>query len=76
MCFTKKESVTVISVIITIHNKSCAIDKTPNECNKKELINETFRQLKETFPNLPHPTYALVEQNTYLNGKNQMIMDL
>lgn len=48
---------TVISIKINnIYAKSTYIHKNAIECTKEELINETFRQLKEVFINLPNPT--------------------
>jgi len=65
----RSKSGTVISVTITIHDKSSYIGKRPNECSKHELIEETFRQLKEIYPNLPVPDHSFLENNTYINNK-------
>lgn len=77
MSLVEADSKTVISVVITINEISSVIGKTPNQCNKKELINETLRQLKETFPNLPIPSHSLLEQTLIIiKSGYQMIMDL
>jgi hypothetical protein len=55
--FNDNRSQTVISIKINnIYVKSSYINKNAIECDKEELINETFRQLKEVFINLPNPT--------------------
>ena len=70
MKFKEHNSKTVISCSITlVNNKSTNINKTPNECNKNELINETFKQLNEIYNNyLPNPTLSFLN-NYYKNGK-------
>jgi hypothetical protein len=68
MTFTNEDSKTVISTTITIHNQSSITGKKPNECSKKELVDETLRQLKISYPNIPNPTHALVEQNQFSNN--------
>ena len=52
MKFDKADSKTVISTTISKHHISSYLKKKPNQCSKEELINETFRQLKDIFPNL------------------------
>ena len=70
--FNDIRSQTVIS--IKIHNlyaKSSYIYKTALECSKEELINETFRQLKEVFINLPNPTdISMINNNNNLKYEN------
>ena len=70
MNFKEKNSKTVISCVITINDvKSKNINKTANECSdKKDLIDETFRQLNEIYKNLPVPTLSFIN-NYYKNGK-------
>lgn len=72
MNFKEHNSKTVISCIITISDKkSRNINKTANECmNRLELIDETFRQLKEIYKDLPIPTLSFIN-NTYNNDKWQ-----
>jgi len=70
MNFKERNSKTVISCVITMTDiKSKNINKTANECsNKKDLIDETYRQLNEIYNNLPVPTLAFVN-NYYDNGE-------
>jgi hypothetical protein len=70
MNFKEKNSKTVISCVITITDvKSKNINKTANECNnKKDLIDETFRQLNEIYNNLPVPTLSFLN-NYYIDGQ-------
>jgi hypothetical protein len=80
MDFQDQRSQTVISTCITITDKkSQFIQKTANECDKKELISEVFRQLKETYPNLPPPSYSLLysgifrENNKWINSEKAFV---
>lgn len=67
MDFNDSRSQTVISTCITLTNNiSLITKKTCNQTdNKEELISEVFRQLKESFPNIPNPTYSLLSPNVY-----------
>lgn len=70
MDFDNEDSKTVISTIITKNEKSEYINKTPNEINNKnEVMEEAFRQLKISFPNLPKPTHMIMSQNNYVNNE-------
>lgn len=61
MYFEEKDSKTVISTAITIKDrKSLNNNKTADECNKKELINEIFLQLRESFGNIPFPNNVVI----------------
>ena len=61
MNFKDDRSKTVISIAITmINSKSSFNNKTPHECEKNELLSETFRQLKLSYPELPDPTISLL----------------
>ena len=61
MNFEDDRSKTVISIAITmINSKSLFNNKTPHECNENELLSETFRQLKLSYPELPEPTISLL----------------
>jgi hypothetical protein len=52
MEFNNKNSVTVISCIINkITTDSTFINKPAESCNEKEILQETFRQFKESFSN-------------------------
>jgi hypothetical protein len=70
MNFKEKNSKTVISCVITITDvKSKNINKTANECtDKKDLIDETFRQLNEVYNNIPVPTLSFIN-NYYADGE-------
>jgi len=61
MKFDEESSKTVISLAITYTDtKSTRINKTANECDEKQLLDEALAQLKETFPDLPQPTHTLL----------------
>lgn len=61
-----KKSKIVISTCITITGKkSNYLGKTPDQCDKNELIKEVFRQLRESFPNLPIPQESIISPNIY-----------
>jgi protoporphyrinogen oxidase len=62
MDFEDNRSKTVISTCITRPNsKSKYINKTANEINnEKELIDEVFRQLKESYNDLEEPTISIL----------------
>ena len=68
---TFEKSGTVISTTITIMNKkSSRINKYPDECTKKELVDEVFKQLKQSFSNLENPIKAIVSPAIFKkNGK-------
>jgi hypothetical protein len=64
MNFNNSKSQTVISTVISRHNKSDYTNKTPNQTqNQNDLIKEVFRQLKISFPNLPPPDFSILSQN-------------
>jgi hypothetical protein len=72
MTFNEKTSQTVISCAIAKNNTiNPNINKTANECNKEELIKETFKILCEIYENkLPPYTEALISSgNYYENNK-------
>jgi hypothetical protein len=62
----------VISVKIhNIYSKSSYINKNAKECTKDELVNETFRQLKEVFINLPNPSnISMINNNNNFSYEN------
>lgn len=64
MDVSKEPSQTIISVAITnTYAKSNTIGKSANESDENEIINEMFRVLKISFPNLPNPTIAIFNPN-------------
>ena len=65
-----KESKTVISSCISILDElSDYTKKTANQSTKQELIQETFRQLKISYPDLPKPDNVIVEDIEYKNNQ-------
>lgn len=61
MNFDDDRSKTVISTCLTIQDvKSSVLGKIPDECSRDELINEMFRQLKLSYPDLPQPTFSIL----------------
>lgn len=75
MDFNDPRSKTVISTIITKNSKSDYTNKTPNQTkDKNELINEVFRQLKLSYPDLQNPTFSIVSQN-YHDGEKWIPRD-
>jgi uncharacterized protein with NAD-binding domain and iron-sulfur cluster len=75
MYFNDSRSVTVISVVITLlYTKSTFSNKCALESHHNELLNETFRQLQETFINLPKPTYSIFQNNCLKKNKINNIL--
>ena len=65
------KSKTIISVSIkNVNSMSKYINKTPNNCTKEELIEETFRQLKLIYPYLQKYDEAILDPNVYRNNNN------
>jgi hypothetical protein len=76
MVFDNKSSKTVISCAITERDvKSKRINKTANECTKKELIDEIYYQLLSKFPNLPTPTISVLSPGNYINNNKWIDID-
>ena len=75
MDFENPKSRTVISVGITRKDYiSKRINKKVDECSQKELIEETFYQLKESFPELINSTHSIISPgniNITINGKSK-----
>lgn len=67
MNFEDTRSQTVISTCITrIDSISKYTNKTANQTNDKyQLIDEVFRQLKLSYPDLPTPTYSILNPSVY-----------
>ena len=74
MNFDDNRSQTVITTCITDVNKvSHFLKMTANQVTtKKMLINEVFRQLKQTYPYLPNPTFSFLSPTVY-RSKNEWI---
>lgn len=64
-------SKTIISAAITnTEAKSEFLNKTTNECNQNEIINEIFRILELSFGKLPEPTIAIFNpRNKFIDNK-------
>lgn len=61
MNFEDSRSQTVISTCVTFSDRKSSFNKkTAHQCNKQELINEVFRQLKISYPDLPKPTHSIL----------------
>ena len=60
-------SKTVISTCITyLDSPSLVLNKTANQIQDKEqLVAEMFRQLKQTYPELPNPTTSILSPTVY-----------
>jgi len=73
MDITESQSNTVLSAAVTITDeKSKYNNKTANECDKNEVIEEVFRQLKKVyFPNIPNPTVAIMTPNNYYDNDSK-----
>ena len=72
MNFDQSTSKIMISSAITLTDKkSNNNNKTANECNKVELINEVFNQLKESFGDIPYPTLSIISPGVYYSEKDK-----
>lgn len=70
--FDESQSKTVISTAITIVDKKGKNNKTANECkDKDEIIDEVYNQLKDSFPNLPKPSIALITPNNFYDNEEK-----
>jgi len=68
MDLSQDDSKTLITCAITIPDAiGQNINKIANKCNKDEIINETFLQLKEAYPNLKDPDVSLLYPGNYYN---------
>ena len=67
MDFNDPRSRTVISTVITMPNHpSDHLNLTANDIgDKRGVMNETFRQLKQIYPDLPDPDYQFLTQSAY-----------
>ena len=80
----EKESKLVISTCITkINETSSVLNKSAIQCTEEELISETFRQLKLSFPNLLMYDEAFVHKKTiseedsaFVRTKNATFLDM
>lgn len=64
MKFNDPRSKMVISTCVTKPDSlSSYINKTANQCDQNELKKEVFRQLKISFPELPEPSFIIINPN-------------
>lgn len=64
MNFSDNRSKIVISTCVTKTDSiSSYINKTANQCDEYELKQEVFRQLQISFPNIPNPSYIIINPN-------------
>jgi len=70
MKFDFPKSQTVITTCITmVDSKSKEINKTANEVETEDILKkEVFRQLKISFPNLPEPTFTIIQPGVKRNN--------
>jgi hypothetical protein len=77
MDFNDPRSRTVISTVITmpdslsdnVHFKVSANDVS----DKRAVMNETFRQLKQIYPDLPEPDYQFLTQSAYDENQRRWV---
>jgi hypothetical protein len=70
MKFKEEKSKSVISCAIILPDvKGKLFNKTANECNEKELIDEVYEQLKIIYPNIPRPTLYFINNYYDTNDK-------
>lgn len=75
MDFDSIDSRTVISLAITITDKPNANGKTADQSNYQELVNETFAQLRQSFPQIPKPSRILLSPGVYHDGARWISRD-
>jgi hypothetical protein len=69
MDFNDPRSKTVISAVITMPDApsdNAHLNASANEIgDKRAVMNEVFRQLRQIYPDLPHPDYQFLTQSAY-----------
>ena len=73
MDFNDPRSRTVISAVITMPNhRSDHLNLSANDISDKRIVmNEVFRQLKQIYPDLPDPDYQFLTQSAYDASRRQ-----
>ena len=73
MDFNDPRSKTVISTVITMPDRpSDQLALSANDIgDKRAVMNETFRQLKQIYPDLPDPDYQFLTQSAYDAGRRE-----
>lgn len=68
MIFEESNSKTVISAAITINDVQSNYSRLyPKQCSKDQILHEIYIQLKQSFPNLPHPTASILSPGVSFN---------
>lgn len=76
MQFDEIESKTVISTCITKPDcRSPTTGKTANQSTGDELVEEVFRQLRESYPNLPKPHRSILSPGVYFANNRWQTKD-
>jgi len=76
MKFENSSSKTVITTAITITDRiSKYTGKTADQSTIKELKEETFRQLSESFPNIEQPTVSILSPGLYRKNNRWETVD-
>ena len=66
MDFNDPRSRTVISTVITMPDAPSELQLSANEISdKRAVMNEVFRQLRQVYPDLPEPDYQFLTQSAY-----------
>ena len=75
MDFNDPRSRTVISAVITMSDRpSDHLNMTANEIgDKRAVMNEVFRQLRQIYPDLPDPDYQFLTQSAYDDNQRRWI---
>lgn len=71
MDLTNDDSKTLISCAITIPDEISTnpkLNKTANQCSEAEILDETFLQLKEAYPDLRDPDAKILYSGNYYNN--------
>ena len=73
MDFNDPRSKTVISTVITMPDRpSDQLALSANDIgDKRAVMNETFRQLRQIYPDLPDPDYQFLTQSAYDAGRRE-----
>lgn len=75
MTFTESKTVIITSVTLA-DQRSAYTGKTANESSEKELIEETFRQLRLYHPNLTNPNVSLISPGIFRKNNKWDTVDV
>jgi len=75
MDFNDSRSKTVISAVVTMPDRpSEHLTLSANEIgDKRSIMNEVFRQLRQIYPDLPDPDYQFLTQSAYDENRRQWV---